>query len=126
MKRIAVLVSFVAVVSCKSTVEDALGSPSGNYSLVAVDGSPIPFNTGTSITVRGALNLKNGGDYSISQADSATGGAVTNSASTGKWSLSDNALTLIDDSGPLELGIIISFDTIRLGHRNHQNLYVRH
>lgn len=125
MKRVAVLAVFVAAVGCESTVENSLGSPVGNFPLVAVDGLAVPANTGTSITVRGALSLKSGGAYTISQADSSASGAVSNSASTGKWSLSDNALALIDDSGPLELGIVVSFDTVRLSHRNHQNVYVR-
>jgi hypothetical protein len=124
MKRTAVFLSLVAIAGCRSTVENALGSPTGNYSLVSVDGSAIPFKAGTSLTVRGTISLKSSGDYSLTQADSATTGAVANTSSSGQWSLNDNALALLS-SGTIELGIVM-IDSIRLGHAGHQNLYVRH
>ena len=125
MKRILVLVMLVAVAACRSTVDNAFGSLTGNYSLVRVDGSPLPFNTGTTITVRGSLNLKGGGDFTLTQADSSTSGTVTNTSLSGTWGVTDNGLALIPSAGALELGIV-SIDTVRLGHASHQNLYVRH
>jgi len=124
MKRIAALVSLVAIAACRSSVENALGSPTGNYSLVSVDASPVPFKSGTNVTVRGTITLKSSGDYSLTQADSATTGAVTNTSSSGQWSLNDNALALLS-GGTIELGIV-TIDSIRLGHAGHQNVYVRH
>ena len=124
MKRMAVLGLLIAVSACRSSVENALGSPTGNYTLISVDGSAVPFKSGTSVTVRGTISLKSSGDYSFTQADSATTGAVTNTSSSGQWSLNDNALALLS-GGTIELGIV-TIDSIRLGHAGHQNLYVRH
>jgi hypothetical protein len=125
MKRIAVLVSLVAVAACRSTVDNAIGSATGNYSLVGVDGSGLPFRSGTTITVRGTIGLKGNGDYTLTQADSSTGGGVTNTSLNGTWSMTDNAIALIPSVGSLELGIA-TIDTIRLTRGSHQNLYVRH
>jgi hypothetical protein len=125
MKRILVFAGLVAVAACRSTVDNAFGSSTGNYSLVSVDGSPLPFNTGTTIIVRGSVNLKGGGDFTLTQADSSSSGAVTNTSVSGTWGVTDNGLALIPSAGPLELGIV-TIDTIRLGHASHQNLYVRH
>jgi hypothetical protein len=125
MKRILFLVVLVAVAACRSTVDNAFGSSTGNYSLVAVDGSPLPITSGTTITVRGSVNLKGNGDFTLTQADSSKTGSVTNTSVSGTWGLTDNALALIPSIGPLELGIV-TIDTIRLTHASHQNLYVRH
>lgn len=124
MRKIVVLVLLVAITACRSSVESAYGSAIGNYSLITVDGSPVPFRSGTSVTVRGTVNLKNSGDYTLTQADSSTGGSVTNTSSSGKWSLTDNALALLPGDGSIELGIV-SIDTIRLSHASRQNVYVR-
>ena len=73
MKRIAVVVvSLMTVVACRSSVDNAFGSATGNYSLISVDGSPVPFKSGTTITVRGTVGLKGSGDYTLTQADSST------------------------------------------------------
>ena len=125
MKRIAVLASLAVLGACRSSVDNAYGSAIGNYSLVSVDGSPVPFRIGTSITVRGSLSLKNSGDFTLTQADSSTTGAVTNTSSTGIWSVTDNAIALQGSVDQLELGLV-RIDTIQLGHRSHQNVYVRH
>jgi hypothetical protein len=124
MKTLAVFISLVAALGCQSSIDDAFGSPVGNYSLISVDGSPVPFKSGTNVTVRGTVNLKSGGDYTLTQADSSTSGTVTNTSVSGKWSLTDNALSLLPGNGTIDLGIV-TIDTIRLGHASHQNVYVR-
>jgi len=70
MKRFGVAALLLALGACKSTVEGALGSPVGNYSLTTVDGSALPFMNGTTFIVRGTIVLKGGGDYTLTQADS--------------------------------------------------------
>jgi hypothetical protein len=124
MKRVAVLVSLIALVACRSTVDNAFGSATGTYSLVSVDGAPLPFTNGATITVRGTIGLKGNGDYTFTQADSSPSGSVANVSLTGTWSMTDNAIALIPTVGPLELGIS-TIDTIRLNHGSHQNLYIR-
>jgi hypothetical protein len=123
-KRIAAVVVLVALAACQNSVENAFGSAIGNYSLISVDGSPVPFKNGTTITVRGTIGLKGNGDYTLTQADSSTSGGVTNTSLSGTWSLTDNALALIPSVGSLELGLA-TIDTIRLNHASHANLYVR-
>jgi hypothetical protein len=124
MKRLALLLSFAGAAACGG-VANALGSPVGNYTLISVDGLNLPAVIGTTITVRGSVNLKSGGDYTFSQADSAISGAVMLTSSSGQWGLTDNALSLIPKGGALELGIV-TIDTIRLTHLSHTNLYLRH
>lgn len=124
MKRIALLASLLSVGACRNTVDSAFGSATGNYSLVGVDGSPVPFQSGTTITVRGSISLKGGGDFTLTQADSSSSGGVTNSSLSGTWSLTDNALALVPSVGALELGIY-TIDTIRLNRPGHQNVYAR-
>ena len=125
MKRIGFTALLLSLGACKSTVEGALGSPAGNYSLIAVDGSNLPFRSGTTITVRGTIGLKGGGDYTLTQADSSTSGTVTNTSLSGSWSMNDNAIVLIPSGGAHELGIS-TIDTLRITRGGHQNLYVRH
>ena len=125
MKRFCVTALVLALAACKSSVEGAIGSPVGNYALVAVDGSSLPFRTGTTITVRGTIGLKGGGDYTLTQADSSTAGVVTNTSLSGTWSMNDNAIVLVPGAGSLELGIA-TIDTLRITRGGHQNLYVRH
>jgi len=125
MKRIAAAVLLLSVAACESTVEGALGSPVGTYSLTAVDGSALPFNTGTTIIVRGTIVLKGGGDYTLTQADSSTAGNVANTSLSGTWSLNENALALVPSGGSLELGIA-SIDTLKITRGSHLNLYIRH
>jgi hypothetical protein len=125
MKRIAAGVLLLSVVACQSAVEGALGSPVGNYSLTAVDGSALPFKSGTTITVRGTIDLKSSGDYTLTQADSATTGSVANTSLSGTWSMNENALVLVPSGASLELGIA-TIDTLKITRGGHQNLYVRH
>jgi len=125
MKRIAAAVLLLSVAACESTVEGALGSPVGTYSLTAVDGSALPFKTGTTIIVRGTIVLKGGGDYTLTQADSSTAGNVANTSLSGTWSLNENALALVPSGGSLELGIA-SIDTLKITRGSHLNLYIRH
>ena len=124
MKYTAVVAVLLLVAACRSTVDNAFGSATGNYSLISVDGSPVPFRTGTTITVRGTVGLNGNGKYTLTQADSSTSGSVTNTSLSGTWSLTDNALALVPSVGSLELGIV-TIDTIRLNRANHQNVYVR-
>jgi len=125
MKRFGVAALLLALGACKSTVEGALGSPVGNYSLTTVDGSALPFMNGTTFIVRGTIVLKGGGDYTLTQADSSTAGSVANTSQSGTWSLNENALALLPSGGSLELGIA-SIDTLKITRGGHQNLYIRH
>jgi len=125
MKRIGFAALVLCLGACHNSVENAIGSPVGNYTLIAVDGSSLPFKTGTTITVRGAIGLKGGGDYTLTQADSSTSGAVANTSLSGTWSMNDNAIVLVPSGGSLELGIS-TIDTLRITRSSHQNLYVRH
>ena len=125
MKRIGFTALLLALGACESSVEGAIGSPAGNYTLIAVDASPLPFNAGTAIIVRGTIGLKGGGDYTLTQADSSTSGTVTNTSLSGTWSMNDNAIVLVPKGGSLELGIS-TIDTLRITRGSHQNLYVRH
>jgi hypothetical protein len=125
MKRLAVFTALVGVAACRSSVDTAFGSATGNYTLVRVDGTPVPFKNGTTVTVRGTIGLNGNGNFTLTQADSSTSGSVINTSLSGTWSLTDNALALIPSVGSLELGIV-SLDTIRLGHASHDNIYVRH
>ena len=125
MKRIGFIALLVALGACKSSVEGAIGSPAGNYTLIGVDGASLPFKSGTTITVRGTIGLKGGGDYTLTQADSSTSGSVTNTSLSGTWSMNDNAIVLVPKIGSLELGIS-TIDTLRITRGGHQNLYVRH
>jgi len=125
MKRLGFTALLLALGACKNSVESAIGSPAGNYTLIAVDGASLPFKSGTTITVRGTIGLKGGGDYTLTQADSSTSGTVTNTALSGTWSMNDNAIVLVPKVGSLELGIS-TIDTLRITRTGHQNLYVRH
>jgi len=124
-KRIVFVAVAFSLGACKSSVEGAIGSPVGNYTLIAVDGSSLPFKSGTTITVRGTIGLKGGGDYNLTQADSSTGGTVANTSLSGTWSMNDNAIVLVLSGGSLELGIS-TIDTLRIIRGSRQNLYVRH
>jgi len=125
MKRIGLAALVLGLGACHNSVESAIGSPVGNYTLTAVDGSSLPFKTGTTITVRGAIGLKGGGAYTLTQADSSTSGTVNNTSLSGTWSMNDNAIVLVPNAGSLELGIS-TIDTLRIVRGSHQNLYVRH
>ena len=125
MNRICCVALALSLGACRSSVEGAIGSPAGNYTLTAVDGASLPFKSGTTIIVRGTIGLKGGGDYTLTQADSSTSGTVTNTSLSGTWSMNDNAIVLVPKGGSLELGIS-TIDTLRITRGSHQNLYVRH
>ena len=125
MKRIGVAALLFSLGACRSSVEGAIGSPAGNYTLIGVDGSSLPFKSGTTMIVRGTIGLKGGGSYTLTQADSSTSGSVTNTSLSGTWSMNDNAIVLVPSGAPLELGIS-TIDTLRITRNSHQNLYVRH
>jgi len=124
MRHIVVAVLLVSAWSCRSAVENAPGSVIGSYTLVTVDAAPLPFHGTAAFTVRGTVNLRNDGRYTLTQADSAAAGTVSNISAAGHWSLQENALALIDDTGPLQLAVVL-IDTLRMSYRGHENVYVR-
>ena len=124
LERAVVAILGLATLSCRSSVETGLGSVIGNFPLVRVDGAGLPFQAGSIFTVRGQLDLRSDGRYTLTQADSAATGAVTNISSVGRWALQESAIALIDDTGPLQLGVA-TIDTIRMSYRGHDNVYAR-
>jgi len=124
MKRTGLFLAAIVVCSCKGADSTALGTFIGRYTLVAVDNQPLPFRGASAFVVRGDVDVRNGGRYTLTQVDSIGGGAVTTVSSVGQWSLQENAIALIDDAGPLQLGVIAS-DSLRMAYRGHENVYVR-
>jgi hypothetical protein len=115
---------FVAGASACSFTSDATvtGIP-GTYKLATVDGASLPFDLGSTRTVRGQIDLRTDGHYTLSQTDSGAAGA-TNYASSGTWSVTDNAITFHDDAASLLLGIVLR-DSVRVDFHLHNNLYAR-
>src|SRR2546426_6717667 len=105
----------VALLAACTTGTDAsnLGL-TGTFKLVAVDGSSLPFKSGSMITVRGTLSIQNNGRYSLSQTDSTAGTAAATTSSQGIWVIQDLALSLHPDAGGLFLGIWVPSDSVRL------------
>ena len=124
MRRIGLFVGAIVVCSCHGTDSTALGTFIGRYSLVAVDNQPLPFRGASAFVVRGDVDVRNGGRYTLTQVDSIAAGAVTTISSGGQWALQENAIALVDDAGPLQLGVISS-DTLRMAYRGHENVYLR-
>jgi hypothetical protein len=124
MKRLGLLVAGITLCACGGADSTALGTFTGRYTLVLVDGQVLPFHGALAFTVRGDVNIKSGGRYTSTQVDSTAAGALTTITANGQWSLQENAIALIDDAGPLQLGVISS-DTLRMTYRGHENVYVR-
>lgn len=120
---LAVAAALVLSASCHvSTDASATGIP-GTYKLTKIDASPLPFRLATGFTVRGQLDLQKGGGYTLTQTDSATSG-VSNFSSSGKWTVTDNAIQFVDGSATLQLGVAFG-DSVRTTYRSHDNVYVR-
>ena len=99
--------------------------PTGSYTLITVDGAPLPVRGATATTVRGSLVLASRSSYTLTQTDSAhTGGARTEFRSEGTWSLTDNALVL-HEGGNVYLGIVAGSDTVRVNLNTRINTYIR-
>ena len=86
----------------------------------------MPARGATLITVRGSLELRSDGHYTLLQTDSAiAGAALTQFNTSGTWVLSDNAVVLTGGS-ELFLGIALgSLDSVRLDFHTHSNMYVK-
>jgi hypothetical protein len=125
MKRLGLLAAALTMCACGGAESTALGTFTGRYTLVMVDGQGLPFRAATAFTVRGDVNIRNGGHYTLTQVDSTAAGAVSTISANGQWSFQENAIALIEDSGGgLQLGVISS-DSLRMTYRSHENLYVR-
>jgi len=124
MKRLGVLAAAITICACGGAESTALGTFTGRYTLVMVDGQGLPFRGATAFTVRGDVDIRNGGRYTLTQVDSTGAGAVSTISANGQWALQENAIALIDDAGGLQLGVIAS-DSLRMTYRGHENLYVR-
>jgi hypothetical protein len=122
--KYAFLVFLALVASCGSALDTNAVGYGGVYSLIKVDGTALPFHGASAFTVRGAIDLKSGGVYSLTQTDSATTGALTAFSSSGGWSVTDNAVALVETDKSLLLGLLIG-DSLRLTYRSHENVYVR-
>ncbi|HTE46184.1 MAG TPA: hypothetical protein VK636_13115 [Gemmatimonadaceae bacterium] len=118
----SVFAALVLVSACFTSDATPTGIP-GTYRLTAVDAAPLPFNLGSAVTLRGQLDLRSGGQYTLTQTDSAAAGA-TNFSSSGTWSVTDNAITFHDDVSTLLLGLALR-DSVRLTYHSHTNVYVR-
>ena len=117
---LALVLSFACVGSTESVT-----SVVGTYALATVDAAPLPFRAGTTSIVRGSLSLKNGGQYSLSQTDSASSGGLTVYSSSGNWSVHENAVTFVEsNSGLLQLGLAY-VDSVVMERRGHRNVYRR-
>ena len=123
-QRLGLLAAGITICACGGAESTALGTFTGRYTLVMVDGQGLPFRAATAFTVRGDVNIKNGGRYTLTQVDSTAAGAVSTISANGQWSLQENAIALIEDAGGLQLGVISS-DSLRMTYRSHENLYVR-
>ena len=126
MRVVALFVFFAlaASASCSITSDATVTGITGTYKLVKVDGSSLPFSLTSSFTVRGQLDLAKGGRFTLTQTDSAASG-LSNFSSAGLWTVTDNAIQFIADSGPLQLGIAFGGDSVRTTYRSHENLYVK-
>src|ERR1043166_5435805 len=102
------------LVACNSGTDASNLGLTGTFKLVAVDGSPLPFKSGGTMTVRGTLSIQNNGRYALSQTDSTAGAAASTTNSQGIWVITDLALTLHPDPGGVILGIWIPTDSVRL------------
>jgi hypothetical protein len=118
----SVFAALVLSASCHFTSDAALTGITGSYTLVRVDGSPLPFALASGFTVRGTLNMTNDAKFTLTQTDSAAGG-LTNFSLSGQWTVTENAIQFIS-SAPLQLGIA-SIDSVRTTYRSHENLYVK-
>ncbi len=124
MKRLGVLAAAITICACGGAESTALGTFTGRYTLVMVDGQGLAFRGATAFTVRGDVDIRNGGRYTLTQVDSIGAGALSTISANGQWALEENAIALIDDAGGLQLGVIAS-DSLRMTYRGHENLYVR-
>jgi hypothetical protein len=122
--RFAVLAALIAVISCTSALESGPNSLAGTYVLVRVDDRALPAPIATGFTVRGTLELKGEARYTLSQSDSTSGGGVSTTSVSGRWTVENNALQMVQDGNILQLGIFI-LDTVRTDYRSHENVYVR-
>lgn len=122
---LCVVVALAASASCSFTSDTSVTGLPGTYKLVQVDASPLPFALGSSFTVRGQLEMTSNAHYTLTQTDSAASG-LSNFSSTGQWTVTDNAIHFIsNESGPLQLGVVLGVDSVRTTYRSHENLYVR-
>jgi hypothetical protein len=121
---IALAAAIVAAVACSDSGTSPIAG--GLYTLSSVDGAPLPVRGATLVTVRGSLELRADGKYTLLQTDSAiTGAALTQFNTSGTWVLSDNAIVLTGGS-ELFLGLAIgSIDSVRLDFHSHSNTYVK-
>jgi len=125
--RLAGIALATAIVLASACGSDSLNPIQGGlFALTSVDGALLPVRGATLITVRGSLELRSDGHYTLLQTDSAiAGAALTQFNTSGTWVLSDNAVVLTGGS-ELFLGIALgSLDSVRLDFHTHSNMYVK-
>ena len=106
-----------SVTSCKSSLEIAGGSLPGigSFTLVQVDGNPLPYRGTTTITLRGGLTIQTNTQYVLTQTDSAiAGGPAATTTHQGVWTLTDNSYVFHDGNAVVGLAAVSgNGDTLR-------------
>lgn len=124
------VVGLTAASACRSTATDpgnTLGL-AGTFELVSVNTEPLPYldPSNNAFVVRGSFVIHGSPRYDLVETDSAAG-TTNNVTSSGRWTITSNALTLMGDDGIYYFGSMAgNLDTVRVWLGTHLGTYVRH
>ncbi len=119
--------ALAGLAGCNAAISNpARGVPVvGSYHLALVNGRPLPYDSGSTYTVRGTLNVKSDVTYSLSETDSSAAGLST-VTSNGRWSILAQQLTLIDNNSGVYTGTLSAqLDSISIGFNGHISMYAK-
>jgi|SRR5262245_29912335 len=87
--------ALTALAACSNDSTSPNGSPTGSYSLITVNGNPLPFTfSDGSVLISDRLSLNGDGTY-VDFATFSNAGSVTEQ---GLWSINNNLITFNDQS----------------------------
>ncbi|HEY2853535.1 MAG TPA: lipocalin family protein [Gemmatimonadaceae bacterium] len=95
MRKIALLLSVIALAACNNDSTSPNGSVVGSYSLRTINGSNLPYTfSDGSVLVSDQLTLNSNGTY----VDIATFSNAPNGSEQGIWSVNNNTISFVDQS----------------------------
>jgi hypothetical protein len=100
MKTFILILASALLAACGGdTSSPANASPVGTFTLVSVDGHPLPASIGSTPSsgpwfVRGTLTIAASGSYTLTQADSGVGRAAASITETGTWAQAADTVKL--------------------------------
>lgn len=127
------VVGLTAASACMSTATDPGNTLrlAGTFALVSVNTEPLPYldPSNNTFVVRGSFVIHGSPRYDLVETDSAgagAGGTTSNVTSSGRWTITSNALTLMGDDGIYYFGTMVgNLDTVRVRLGTHLGTYVR-